>query len=88
MKSVLVTGATGFLGKSLVMRLAGEGQKVNALYRSEDKIRGWGHENIHFVKGNLGDIKSIDQAISKGVIHRNTGARQKSRLMARFNALN
>ena len=63
MKSVLVTGATGFLGKSLVMRLAGEGQKVNALYRSEDKIRGWSHENIHFVKGNLGDIKSIDQAM-------------------------
>jgi len=63
MNPILITGATGFLGKSLVMRLAGEGKKVHALYRTEDKIRDWKHKNIHFVKGTLGDVKSIDQAI-------------------------
>ncbi len=63
MNPVLVTGATGFLGKKLVMCLAEKGQKVHALYRSENKIQGWGHENIHFVKGSLGDTKSINLAM-------------------------
>ena len=32
-------------------------------------------------------IKEIDRAISKGIIKRNTGARKKSRLMKKLNAL-
>jgi small subunit ribosomal protein S20 len=32
-------------------------------------------------------IKRIDKAASKGVIHKNTAARRKSRLMARIKAL-
>lgn len=31
-------------------------------------------------------VKRIDQAASKGVIHKNTAARRKSRLMRRVNA--
>lgn len=31
-------------------------------------------------------IKRIDMAVSKGVIHKNTGARKKSRLMYKVNA--
>ncbi len=30
--------------------------------------------------------KAIDKAVQKGTLHRNTGARQKSRLMKRLNA--
>ncbi|MBI5071524.1 30S ribosomal protein S20 [Candidatus Falkowbacteria bacterium] len=35
----------------------------------------------------LQSIKEIDRAISKGIIKKNTGARKKSRLMKRLNAL-
>ncbi len=35
----------------------------------------------------LQSIKEIDRAISKGIIKRNTGARKKSRLMKKLNAL-
>jgi len=63
MNPILVTGATGFLGNCLVMRLVGEGEKVHALYRTEDKIRGWEHENIHFFKGSLEDPGSLDRAM-------------------------
>ena len=32
-------------------------------------------------------IAAIDKAVRKGILHRNTGARKKSRLMKRLNAL-
>lgn len=32
-------------------------------------------------------ISSLDRAVSKGVLHPNNGARRKSRLLARYNAL-
>lgn len=35
----------------------------------------------------LQSVKEIDRAISKGIIKKNTGARKKSRLMKRLNAL-
>lgn len=32
-------------------------------------------------------LKKIDKAVTKGVLHKNTAARKKSRLMRRFNKL-
>ena len=32
-------------------------------------------------------VSSLDRATSKGIMHRNTAARKKSRLMAKLNAL-
>ncbi len=32
-------------------------------------------------------IKELDKAVSKGVLHKNTAARQKSRLMKKLNAM-
>lgn len=63
MNTVLVTGATGFLGRQLTMRLAVDGNRVHALYRSEEKIRGWEHENISFFKAALSDTDSINRAM-------------------------
>jgi small subunit ribosomal protein S20 len=33
-------------------------------------------------------VKALDQAVSKGVIHKNNAARRKSRLMRKFNIAN
>ena len=63
MNRVFVTGASGFLGKQLVLRLANGGHQVHALYRSESKISGWKHENITFFKGRLGDKESLRAGI-------------------------
>jgi nucleoside-diphosphate-sugar epimerase len=63
MKTVLVTGATGFVGRQLAIRLAREGNRVHALYRSEAKIQGWVDANIHFFRGTLGDPGSIERAM-------------------------
>jgi farnesol dehydrogenase len=63
MSNVLVTGATGFVGKQLALRLAVSGHTVHALYRSEAKIEGLKHPNIKPFKGALGDLASIDNAM-------------------------
>ncbi len=33
-------------------------------------------------------VKAVDQAVSKGIVHKNTAARKKSRLTKSLNALN
>jgi farnesol dehydrogenase len=63
MSTILVTGATGFVGKQLALKLAGSGHKVHAMYRSEAKIGELQHENIRPFKGTLTDQASIDTAI-------------------------
>lgn len=49
MKKILVTGATGFIGKHLVRRLVGEGNDVIAF----DKNKMETFSNVEFVKGDI-----------------------------------
>ena len=63
MSTVLVTGATGFVGKQLALSLAGSGHKVHAMYRSEATIGELEHPNIRLFKGTLTDLASIDNAM-------------------------
>lgn len=34
-----------------------------------------------------GAVKNIDMAVSKGILHKNTAARKKSKLMHKFNSI-
>jgi len=61
---VLVTGSTGFLGINLCNELIKRGYIVNALYRSEAKAKFLKHKNINLFKGDITDIKSIENAIT------------------------
>ena len=63
MNTVLVTGATGYLGRQLALRLAGDGNIVHALYRSEAKLEGLQHKNIYPYRGTLTDAESINSAM-------------------------
>jgi farnesol dehydrogenase len=62
--TTLVTGATGYIGTSLVLTLADQGKKVRALVRSESKCQAIAHHpNIELVKGDLTDAMSLSEAI-------------------------
>lgn len=63
MKSVLVTGATGYIGGRLVPRLLEAGYEVHVLVRSPQKLVDvpWVDE-VTVIKGDLTDAKSVAKA--------------------------
>lgn len=63
MKSVLVTGATGYIGGRLVPRLLEAGYEVHVLVRSPQKLVDvpWASE-VTVIEGDLTDAKSVAKA--------------------------
>ena len=67
---VLVTGATGFLGKSVVSALAGRGHEVVAMARPTATLPNRAAANVHYIRGDLrqrGDwceaIRGVDAVV-------------------------
>lgn len=60
---VLVTGATGFIGRQLTLTLAKQGYDVKALCRNTDHPYLIKHKNIEPVKGNILDMGSLQHAM-------------------------
>ncbi|MDQ1457326.1 MAG: hypothetical protein QOH28_2946 [Actinomycetota bacterium] len=60
---VLVTGATGFLGGSLVRRLLLEGVRVRALVRSQPKATELTRQGVEVVVGDLDDEVAVGAAL-------------------------
>lgn len=60
---VLVTGATGFVGKHLARRLAGRGARVRALVRDRARGRKLEEAGIDVVVGDLRDPPSLREAV-------------------------
>ena len=62
-KSILVTGATGFIGGHLARKLAERGEHVHALCRRSANLAELQHENITIHYGDILDRKSIESAM-------------------------
>lgn len=61
MSKVLVTGATGFIGKRLIFQLLQEGHEVHGLSRIRGmKISNIDHPNLHVLFGDLKDPSNLD----------------------------
>ena len=75
---VLVTGASGFLGRAVVSRLLAEGQKVRIFVR---RIPAEIPAGVEVAIGNLGDPDAVDRAVqgAEKVIH--VGAAMKGGLV-------
>lgn len=53
------------------------------LKRANQAVTGDGEEKAEAVKNA---ISQLDKAVAKGIVHKNTAARKKSRLMKKLNA--
>lgn len=60
---VFITGATGFIGSHLALKLARRGYTVHALCRSLEKAARLAHKNIVVFKGDILDRESLEKAI-------------------------
>ncbi|HEU4578458.1 MAG TPA: NAD(P)H-binding protein [Polyangiaceae bacterium] len=59
--TILITGATGHVGKQLMSQLAGMGRAVRALTRRPEAIAT--HPNVEVVRGDFEDPASLDRAL-------------------------
>jgi nucleoside-diphosphate-sugar epimerase len=61
---VFITGATGFIGANLAMKMAGEGIIVHAIYRTKNKTDKIQHGNLIWFLGDILDVASLKIAMT------------------------
>lgn len=59
---VLVTGATGFIGRHLVTRLAGEGLAVRAFVLPGDEVPEYWGDGVEIVRGDVAEAATVEKA--------------------------
>lgn len=62
--TIMVTGATGFIGSKLAFKLASSGHTVHALYRSIERAGILDAPNIRLFKGDIFDLESLKVAMN------------------------
>ena len=67
MRTAFVTGGTGFLGRTLLERLASDGWDVTALYRSDEPPTFWQAMGIKPVRADIADQKALSRVMPEAV---------------------
>jgi farnesol dehydrogenase len=88
--SILITGATGYLGSQLVQLLAGQGHDVRVLCRTRPSLPLFSQKSVHIAIGDIEDPSSLDRAMTgiSQVYHLAAYARIWSKDKERYHNLN
>ena len=62
-KTILLTGATGYIGGRLLPLLTGDGHRVRCLTRRESNRENFQHPNVEVAVGNALDLASLEDAL-------------------------
>jgi nucleoside-diphosphate-sugar epimerase len=62
--TVLVTGATGFIGQALARRLLATGERVRVLARRPDRVTETGLDVQEVYEGDITDAAAVDRAVA------------------------
>ena len=62
--SILITGATGYIGSLLTLKLAEAGEDIRILCRTDPSISEFKRSNIQIVKGDITDKHSLEKAMN------------------------
>jgi dihydroflavonol-4-reductase len=62
--TVLVTGATGFIGEALTRSLSASGERVRVLVRQPDKVVAMGLPVAEVTQGDITDAAAVERAVS------------------------
>jgi nucleoside-diphosphate-sugar epimerase len=62
-KNILVTGATGFIGKHLVMALIEKNHNVKIFARNEEKARKMFGDKVEYIIGNISEEEKIKNSL-------------------------
>ncbi len=57
-KCIALTGATGFVGRAVLLDLLAQGYQIKALVRPGSLDKAFGHDTIDWIEGRLGDFAS------------------------------
>lgn len=66
--TILVTGATGFLGSALTTELVKQKQQVRILARDEHKARAHFGEAVTIIRGEITDVDQVQRAVDGATI--------------------
>lgn len=61
--NIFITGATGYIGNILALKLADSNNRVHALVRNPNEAKNLNHPNIKLFEGNVNDIDSVKNAM-------------------------
>src|SRR5581483_5846081 len=61
---ILITGASGTVGRELVKRMARPEKRIRAMVRDRDRAASIAYPGVDLVSGDFGDIQTLDDAMS------------------------
>ncbi|MEW6195570.1 MAG: SDR family oxidoreductase [Bacteroidota bacterium] len=60
---LLIFGATGTVGKQLILQSVAMGHEVTAFARYTEKLNDFGHKNLNIFKGDVLDASAVEKAV-------------------------